>query len=67
MSETRLETFSSALAIVMGMEVSKEDLCGTEPKKADGRTQGTNEKFCPPETKKEGQTKSSGVRGDKND
>lgn len=54
MSETRLETFSSAMAIVMGMEVSKEDLCGTEPKKADGRTRGANEKFCSP--KKEGQS-----------
>lgn len=60
MSETHRETFSSAVAIVMGMEVSKEDLCGTEPKKVDGRTRGANEKFCPPETKKEGQTKSSG-------
>lgn len=52
MSETHRETFSSAVAIVMGMEVSKEDLCGTDPKKVDGRTRGANEKFCPPETKK---------------
>jgi hypothetical protein len=56
MSETRLETFSSAVGIVMGMGSPKKKLYRENQREADGRNPEANEKLCPPKTKKKGQS-----------